>query len=280
MRHNILLPTDFSKNSWHAITYALKLYESEECHFYILNAFSVLNNIIDSIINIQPRSVLYETAKYNSNSELARVLDMLAISQNYNPKHHFKTISTCNNVVDAIKDFVERENIELIVMGTKDETTSKSKVYGSKALNVLKKVRICPLIIIPNTIKYNQPKEIVLPTNYETGLKKIELNQLKELAKKCNATIKILHVSSGEKLNSKQLKNKQLLEAHFRDVKYAFHSLSKMDIPTAIKRILKKKENAMVVLTNKNTALFTIPLVKGIRYNSKVPLLVMPDLRN
>ena len=34
---NILLPSDFSKNSKNAIQYAIKFFENEECHFYILN---------------------------------------------------------------------------------------------------------------------------------------------------------------------------------------------------------------------------------------------------
>ncbi|MEJ2113114.1 MAG: universal stress protein [Flavobacteriaceae bacterium] len=46
MRRKILLPTDFSKNAWHAINYALELYKDENCDFYILNAFSATSNWI------------------------------------------------------------------------------------------------------------------------------------------------------------------------------------------------------------------------------------------
>ena len=34
---NILLPTDFSSNSWNAILYAIEFYKTVECNFYILN---------------------------------------------------------------------------------------------------------------------------------------------------------------------------------------------------------------------------------------------------
>ena len=40
MRKKILLPTDFSKNAWNAILYALELYKNETCEFYIVNIFS------------------------------------------------------------------------------------------------------------------------------------------------------------------------------------------------------------------------------------------------
>ena len=38
---NILLPTDFSENSWNAIEYALKLFEKKSCNFYLLHVKSL-----------------------------------------------------------------------------------------------------------------------------------------------------------------------------------------------------------------------------------------------
>ncbi|MFG6686679.1 hypothetical protein ACGK9U_08865 [Mariniflexile sp. HNIBRBA6329] len=49
MHRKILLPTDFSKNECHVITYALELYKKDPCDFYILNVFSTTSNIIDSL---------------------------------------------------------------------------------------------------------------------------------------------------------------------------------------------------------------------------------------
>ena len=37
---NILLPTDFSDNSWNAIQYAIQLYKDEECTFHLFNAYT------------------------------------------------------------------------------------------------------------------------------------------------------------------------------------------------------------------------------------------------
>ena len=34
---NVLLPTDFSENSWNAIKYAIHFLENIECHFYLLH---------------------------------------------------------------------------------------------------------------------------------------------------------------------------------------------------------------------------------------------------
>lgn len=284
MRRKILLPTDFSKNAWHAIIYALELYKKDQCDFYILNVFSATSNIIDSLLNMEPGSELYETEKLNSENGLAKVLDMLAFKNHENPKHHFKTISTFNNAVEAIKNIVEEKDIEMIIMGTKGKTASGTKIFGSVAIDVMEKVRNCPVIVVPELAKHNLPKEIVFPTSYKTHFKRKELNHLIDLAKKCNATIKILHVSNEDELSDKQLSNKKLLEEYFEGVLYSFHTLSYMDIPTAINCFVESRDSDMVAFINKKHVFFgsmlTNPLVKEIGYDSKVPLLVMHDLRN
>ena len=119
MKRRILLPTDFSKNAWRAITYAQELYKNESCNFYILNVFSATGNPIVSLISLEPGSELYETARLKSENGLAKILDKLALEINKNPKHHFETISKFNNTIEAIKTVVEEKDIDMIVMGSK-----------------------------------------------------------------------------------------------------------------------------------------------------------------
>ena len=284
MKHKILLPTDFSKNAWHAISFALELYKKDQCDFYILNVFSTTSHIVDSLMNMEPGSEMYETAKLYSENGLAKVLDMLVFKDSKNPKHHFKTISTFNNVVEAIKNIVEEKDIEMIIMGTKGETNYKKIVYGSTAINVMEKVRNCPIIVVPELAKHSLPKEIVFPTSYKTHLKRRELNYLTELAENCNASIRILHVSEEDKLDKKQLNNKKLLEEYFENIDYSFHALSAIDIPTAINCFVESRGSDMVAFINKKHTFFSSilsnPLVKEMGYNSRVPLMAMHDLRN
>jgi nucleotide-binding universal stress UspA family protein len=284
MKRKILVPTDFSKNSWHAIQYAQELYKSDPCDFYILNVFSATGNIVDSLLNMEPGSELYETKKSKSESGLAQTLDMITLSDKKNPKHAFYGISTFNNIVEAIKICVEEKDIEIIVMGTKGETASKKVVYGSTAINVMEKVRNCPVLVIPEFARQQLPKEIVFPTSYKTHFKIRELKYLIDIAKKCNASIKIVHIATEDRLTEKQLNNKKLLEDYFEDVDHSFHSLSNKDISTAIICFVESRGSDMIAFINKKHAFFgsilTQPLVKEISYDPKVPILVLHDLRN
>jgi len=284
MKRNILLPTDFSKNAWYAILYALELYKKDACNFYLLNVFSGTSNIVESLMNMEPGSEMYETAKADAETGLAKVLDMIAFRAPKNPKHNFIPITAFNNPLEAIKNTVEAKDIELIIMGTRGETNARNIAYGSTALSVMEKVRNCPVIVVPEEAKHNLPKEIIFPTSYKTHYKKRELNYFVDIAKTCSASIRILHVSKVVKLDQKQLENKTLLEGILQGVNYSFHRLSHMEIPVAINCFVESRDSDMVAFINKKHTFFrsmlTQPLVKDIAYRSVVPILVMHDLRN
>jgi len=284
MRHKILLPTDFSKNAWQAINYATELYKNEYCDFYILNVFSATGNILESLMNMEPGSELYSAAKEKSEKGLSTTLDKLILNKKGDVNHQFKTISSFNNVIEAIKQIVEKKDIEMIIMGTKGETYSRTTAFGSTATYVMEKIRNCPVIVVPKNAKTLLPKEIVFPTSYKTHYKRRELNYLTNLAKKCDATIEVLHISEENELSKNQKENKQLLEEIIYDTNFKFHSLSHNDVETAVNIFVESRDSDMVAFINKKHTFFgsvlTNPMVKGITFHSKVPILVMHDLRN
>lgn len=284
MRHKILLPTDFSKNSIRAINYARELYKYERCDFYLLNVFSATSNILESLIHMEPGSELYETAKLNSENGLAKVYDMIAMSGANNPKHHFDVISQFNNVVEAIKQIVDQKDIEMIVMGTKGETHSRLAAFGSTAMYVMEKVRSCPVLVVPEHSIIEMPKEIVFLTDYKLPFKSRELIYLTDIAKKSDASIAILHVVDEEALDNQQTENRQLLEEIFQGVNYKFHTLSHTSVLNGVNIFVESRKSNMVAFINKKHAFFgsmlSNPMVKEITFHLNVPLLALHDLRN
>ena len=281
MKRKILLPTDFSDNASQAIKYALELYKDERCLFYLLNVFYIKATNIESLISMEPGSELFEATKKNSQMELHRLLNVFSFGEKGNPNHTFQAVSVFNEPLQAIKTIVEEKDIELIVMGTRGQTNERSKIYGSTALDVMEKVRSCPVIVVPQVAKQQLPKEIVFPTGFKTGFKKRELNYLIDIAKICNASIKILHISESETLSEKQSNHKKLLEEYFEDVNHNFHFLSQMNVSSAINCFVESRESDMIAFFNRKHKFFASilnqPLVKGIAYNSSVPILVMHE---
>ncbi len=284
MRHKILLPTDFSKNSVRAINYARELYKNDYCDFYLLNVFSTTSNILESLLNMESGTELYETAKLNSENGLAKAYDIITMSGSENPKHHFDVISEFNNVVEAIKQVVDQKDIEMIVMGTKGETHSRATAFGSTAIYVMEKVRNCPIVVVPENAKIDLPKEIVFPTDYKTPYKSRELNYLSNIAKKSNAIIAILHVAEEDELDKAQKENKQLLEEILEGTSFMYHTLSHNSVQAAVNIFVESRESDMVAFINKKHAFFgsflSNAMVKEISFHLNVPILAMHDLRN
>ncbi|WP_282031367.1 universal stress protein [Winogradskyella eximia] len=284
MRHKILLPTDFSKNSIRAINYARELYKNDHCDFFILNVFSATGNILESLLNLEPGSELYETAKLHSENGLAKVFDMITMSDSYNPKHHFEVFSEFNNVVESIKQFVDKKDIEMIVMGTKGQTHSRATAFGSTAINIMEKVRNCPVLVVPHNAKIELPKEIVFPSNFRTHFKRRELIYLSEIAKKSEANIAILYINKEEKLDEDQRENKELLKEILEGVNYTFHTLSHHSIQSAVNIFVESRSSDMVAFINKKHAFFgsilSNPMVKEISFHLNVPILAMHDFKN
>ena len=283
MKKKILIPTDFSKNAWTALSYALELYKNEKCDFYLLNVFSVNAYATDNMMVPEPGEKSYEAAKKNSEESLEKLLKKLEYRDEYT-NHQYFTISTFNALIESIKEIVEKKDIDLIVMGTKGATNAMDVVFGSNTIVTMENVRNCPVLAIPPDIIYQEPREIVFPTSFKTHFKRRELQHLIEIAKITNAPIRILHVATEDELSSNQKENKALLKEYFNGIDYSFHTLNNIDVQTGLNSFVQSRDSDMIAFINKKhnffNSIFSRPMVKELGSHAKVPVLALHDLRN
>ncbi len=283
MKKKILLPTDFSKNAWTAISYAIELYKNDDCDFYLLNTFQVSGYALESMLIPEPGEKMYDEAKKKSEEGLAKTLERLSFRDNY-PHHHFYAVSRFGGLLESIKDLVEQRDIEIIIMGTKGTTNARDRIYGSNAVLVMEKVRNCPVMMIPDGKLYEQPKEIVFPTDYKTNFKRRELQYLIDIAVSNKAEIKVLYVTQDDHLTEKQRNNQDLLKEYFEGVPHTFHTLHNVEVSTGLSCFVESRDSDMITFVNHKHSffgsVFSRPLVKDIGHHSKVPVLALHDLNN
>jgi nucleotide-binding universal stress UspA family protein len=283
MKKRILLPTDFSKNAWNAIKYASELYKTESVVFFILNAFKVESYDIESVFVAKPGDKEYDEALEQAEKELRKVLKMIELKKAY-PNHTYFSMSIFDTPLEAIKEAVELKDIDLVVMGTKGSTDEKSVIYGSNAIDVMEKVRNCPVLAIPNIAKYTEPKEIVFPTSFKTHFKRRELKYLYEIAKITNSVVRILHINTENHLTDLQKQNKDLLEEFLDGIDYSFKWLDNVNVNTGLEEFVRRRGSDIIVFINKKhtffDSIFSRPLVKDLGASSQIPVLVLHDLRN
>ncbi len=284
MKRNILLPTDFSYNSIRAIKYAIEIFNNEDCCFYLLNVFSAKGHLMQNLMNMDVGSALYENTREDSEKRLNELMDQLILDQSGDVKHIFRKISMFNDTLEAIKHVVEQKDIEMIVMGTKGETNNTDVRYGSIAVQVMEKVRNCPVIVVPEKSKLTMPIEIVFPTAFKIAYKKRELQILTDVASRFNAHIIVLHITEKDELTPGQEERKQYLKEILAKVSHKFKTIHHDDIESGINLFIESRDGNMLAFINKKHAFFgsfiTKPLVKKITFQSRVPILVMHDLKN
>lgn len=275
----ILLPTDFSPNALHAIHYALNLFDTVYCEFTILNSYSIADNKLKSHINKRLYPKQYAALKQKSENGLEDLLGNL-VSKN-NPYHNFKKVSVEGNALEAIQNYVNDENIDMIIMGSQGVTRSRKVAYGTVAIYVMEKIRNCPSIIVPKTASIEKPGEIVYPTSYDDPIYPDELKHLITVAKLSNARIAILHVSKEEELTPGQLRSQQDLREIVKDLHHSFHWLSHDSVADAVRLFCESRASDMVAFINRKHLFFDNvliqPMVKGLSFYSKAPILVLHD---
>lgn len=279
MDKRILLLTDFSENAFNAVRYALKLYSDRKCNLYFLHAYQLEGySMHNPPYNPEAFLESHEIEKRKSEKEFEKLMKMIRLHPD-NPKHTYNTIVTNDNLLKAVKDVIAQKDIDIIIMGNKGTTSSRTVVFGMKTINIMENILACPVLAIPEDVSYTTPKKIVFPTNYKISFKRRELKYLINIAQLHNSSIQILHIKESRKLNEAQQGNKAFLETLFKDVDHSFHEMEGMGVHTGINAFIDLRKCDMVAFVNPNhsffRSMFSTLLVEELGYHSKVPVLVL-----
>ena len=278
MKH-ILLPTDFSKNAWNAIEYALNLYTDQECTFHVFNVYNQpASGPYTGITSAKAREAIYHAQVENSKAGLEDVMQAIHDKFN-NPKHTFTSLSKYEMFATAVIDVVKTLHIDCIVMGTKGASTFKEMTLGSNTASLIGVVN-CPIIAVPKQKNYVTIKEIGLSTDLDLTFTAHGLDPLLRVATANKSKVSILHIMDRDKqLTAKQHEALEVLNSILNPLQSDFFTLTDIGVSSGVHAFVESRKLDMLCVIAKEQdflkRILNQSYSKSISNHSNVPLLIL-----
>jgi nucleotide-binding universal stress UspA family protein len=275
----ILLPTDFSKNAWNAISYAAQLFKNEPCTFYLLHTYTPIIYHTEFVMlnpnDIEISNIVRETAEKDMEETRKKLVETYP-----NSKHTVETIVSFNTLISEIKDQIEKLKINYIVMGTKGATGATEVLFGTNTVHVLNHIK-CPLIAVSEKYQAESPENVLFSSDYYINFEEKHIQPIVDVVKPNKSKLNVLHVSHGYELSYKNLQNKNKLETLLGDANFKFHDISDDSLENAINKFIKEQHIDLLVLINNKKSffenLFFRPFVNKMGLHLEIPLMVIPS---
>ena len=278
---NILLPTDFSDDSWNAIEYALNFYKDTVCNFYVLHVNRLSTLATDNFLYDNDQNVLIDINVEQSKKQLKALLKKITIKFGVHKNHKLYTLTDSNFFIESIRKHIAEKNIDVIVMGTKGASGLSKFIIGSNTGDVITKVQ-CTTLVVPENAQFNKIEEIAFPTDFSLSNGLQVLHPISEILDKNKVCLKILNINKkSSELNTQQQRNKELLEDYFYNCTHSFHFLINKKVEDAVQCFVKKRDIDMIAMVAKNLNYFQQILfhtkVEEISYHTDIPFLVLHE---
>ncbi|MEA3221674.1 MAG: universal stress protein [Thermodesulfobacteriota bacterium] len=144
MIKKILIPTDFSASAQYALQYAIGLNKLFDARLYLLHVLQDFTEFSEFNLNLSILPQLYAEFEGNAAKRLEEVSSTLVPPD-----------TTCDTYIvhgipfNEIINFAKKEQIDLIVIGTRGRTGLKHILFGSTAEKVVKRA-LCPVLSVRN----------------------------------------------------------------------------------------------------------------------------------
>lgn len=279
----ILFPTDFSDMANNAFLYTLHLAKLYNAEVFVTHIYD--KKVISTLYGGQPELVatIYvdvELDEFEYFKEESKKLRMIAEENNLSDvKLNF--IFKSGSLVSTLGKIIEKEKINLVVMGTSGATNFEKKLWGSNTMNALRSLDI-PILSIPKKAIFKGVKNIGFASALKDSDKPILANLL-NFYDDNNLIIKVLYVIKNDKNIEveEQLIDKKIAswESEFRNEKLIFIKKISDSVTKGIYQLIFDENIDIVVIAKRDLSfidsLFTHSLSEDLAKKMDFPLLVV-----
>lgn len=278
---NILIPTDFSDNSFNAIEFALNFFKNQACNFHFLHVVITENNYFEQTDYLSTVHVLEQVDLKPSIKKIQSLVKKIKIA-NPNENHHYYALVDHGYFVDTVRKQIDDKQIDMIVMGTKGSSEMKNMLIGSNSTDIITKVK-CTTMVIPENAKFTSPKKIVFPSDFSSPYSVQNLQPLLNILERFHASLITLYIKNEQNglIYSQQEMNKEYFIDCIHDNKLKFYYLTENQLDEGIDTFNKKRQINMIAMMAKKLNLFHQilfkPNVEEVTYHRDIPFLILHE---
>lgn len=274
----ILFPTDLSDAAERAFIYALHLASKLEAEIVTLHVYRKPDLKAATLPNtLSDFYATYDLDQFENYKDSIPVLRQLAEEHGFGHLNIFHALEE-GIVVPTILKYIERDEIDLVVMGTSGAWGLKEILTGSVAGELLENAPV-PVLAVPEGIQFDGSiNQVAFCTSYKEE-EKLALDKVIQLFAPFQANIHCLNVDLGHiEFYTKGME--QFQEAFAQYTNLEFHVLEGTDINDAITAYMQERHiDLLAMVTHKRNffqELFNYSHAKLMSYHSDTPVLSIP----
>lgn len=247
--NRILVPTDFSEISQNAFEVAIKIARKFDAEIYFLNivepsvkaGFSASGSFAADIVLTEDDRFILELHQINKEKLINTVWETDTTGVGVYPS------VAINKMEYGTLNFIDKYDIDLVVMGTSAENTYNEMFSGNHTEKIMRGAS-CPVLAIKSSVDDFDINNIVIATGLDSGNIK-GMKYIKKILTHFNPHVHLLHIATGssividevnKKLNAfakkHEIQNYTSNVIHHKDLKRGIYQFAKeidADIVTA-----------------------------------------------
>ena len=206
----ILIPTDFTLNSFQTIDYVLQLFKHEHCDFYFLNTYSYNVNGLDAMQMLQADEDWFDKPRDYAVKQLGKLVSRYTLNRN-DLNHHFFAIPECSGLLSSIQKNTKVLDIDLIILTSKNE-----KRLGAKTQAIVDKIRCCPVLIVPPHAATCNAINITIASDFKQQVNTNQIDGFCSILKHTNLDITVLILAKQNTLSDAAANHLEMMLAYLK----------------------------------------------------------------
>lgn len=273
----IIFPTDFSACAQNALDYAAGLAEKMQSRLVVVHVSPEFQ--VGGIDQAASRQY-FEERLGGARAGLAKVHDEI---RDRLPLLDLQIYLLEGPEVLTLLNLAERENADIIILGTQGASGIQELLLGSFAASVVEKAK-CPVLAVPSKASYKGFSKIAYASDLNEKDPKV-IKQTTDLAKLFSSEITILNISEGDRISEEQLYNfEKEVRENAEYPKLDFIYFKGTEVNKHIQEYSERNAVDLIVMTMMEKSLLKKLVIgshtKRMAYHSRIPLLVFHEKDN